>query len=359
MSQLDNIVQVTISKSSATVDQASFDLICIVGPNATFSDRTKEYATSDLAALAADLTNGTADPEYAMASALAAQNPRVSRFKVGKTEVGDADLTASLNAINNFDPKWFGLLTVSQTKADQLLAAAWVETNKKVYIPSTAETDIVDTTDGADTTTLAAVIKSNAYTRTGVLYLTTAATEYPGSALLGKILPYTPGSYTAAFKTLAGIPVDNLSQSQVSNAIDKNASVYIEVGGRNVVQEGNVGDGGFIDTTILIDWIEARIQENVFGFIASQLKVPYTNSGIAGIEKEIDKVLKQAQDNGGISPTAFDADGNQIGGYSITVPALADVPAVDRASRTLNNVKFTAYEAGAIHKVRIEGTVVI
>lgn len=359
MSQLDNIVTVQITKETAAVSQASFDRILIVGSNPTFSGRTKLYSATALSDLASDLSGGASDPEYLMAQAIVAQNPRVTEFKVGKIEVGDADLTATLNAIIAEDSDWYGLVTTTRTKADQLLAAAFVEANKKIYVAASAEADIVDTTDASDSTSLAAVFKDNAYDRSAVVYLSAAASAYPDAALLGKILPFTAGSYTAKFKTLAGITVDSLTASQVTNATDKNANVYIEIGGRNMITEGTVGSGEFIDVTIFIDWLESRIKESVFSLLAKTKKVPYTNAGIAQIENEVQGVLQIGQDNGGISPTEFDADDNQIGGYFTSVPALADISSADKTARLLKNVNFVAFLAGAIHNVQINGTITV
>jgi hypothetical protein len=359
MSQLDSIVRVSITESSDTVAQASFDLIMIVGDNPTFSGRTKLYGASELDTLASELSGGATDPEYLMAQAIFGQNPRVTQVKVGKIEGGDANLTASLTAIQAADPNWYGFATTTRTKADQLLAAAFSESNKKLYIAASAEADIVDTTDVADTTSLAAEFKDNAYRRSSVVYLSTAASAYPDAALLGKILPFTPGSYTAQFKALTGVSVDNLTVTQVNNANDKNANVYIEIGGRNMVKGAKVGSGSFIDTIVFIDWIESRTKENVFLLLARNKKLPYTNIGITAIDKEVRAVLKRGQDNGGISPTEFDEDGVQIGGYFTSVPALAEIPNVDKASRILRNVKFTAFLAGAIHETVIEGLVTV
>lgn len=359
MPSLDSIVQVTITKSTDTVAQQAFDVVLILGPNATFGGRTKEYAATDLTGLAADLSGGESDDEYKAASALVSQNPRVTKFKVGRIDVGDADVTATLTAVLAADPKWYGLITVDRTKANQLLAAAFVEANKKFYIASSAEAAIVDTTDGADATSLAAQVKAAAYDRTAVFYDSDAATQFADAAFIGKILPFTPGSYTAAFKTLAGITADDLTQAQITNATDKNASVYYELGGRNITFEGKVGSGDFIDTIILIDWIESRMKENVFATIAKAKKVPFTNAGITLIENEVKGVLQQAQNNGGLSPTEFNNDDVQIGGYFTSVPALADVSAADKSNRTLRDVKFTAFIAGAIHKNIIEGLITV
>lgn len=85
-------------------------------------------------------------------------------------------------------------------------------------------------------------------------------------------------------------------------------------------------------------------------------KLPYTDAGIALVEGVLNKVLKLGQDRGGITPTEYDDDGNRNLGYTITVPKAANISANKKAQRVLDDVKFTARLAGAIHAVNINGS---
>lgn len=354
---LNDIVNVQISRETQAVSRAGFGTICIVGPNATFSGRLQYY--TDLASLAADLTGGESDPEYLAASAIMAQSPRVTRFAVGRIDVGDADLTASLNAINTEQDDWYGLVITSRVLADQEEAADWAETANKIAGFGSADTNIVDQADGVDVTTIAYYLKSNALARSFAFYSSSAASAYPEAALLGKILPYDPGTYTAMFKTLAGITVDDLTPTQSTNVRAKWCNVYEEIGGVNIVREGKVGANEYIDIIIFVDWLDARITESVYAVLVRLPKVPYTSKGIAAIKSAIDQVLKIGQNRDGISEKAFDTDGNQIGGYYITVPAIQDIPTADKTARLLQDVEFVAFLSGAIHAVVINGVVTL
>ena len=110
-----------------------------------------------------------------------------------------------------------------------------------------------------------------------------------------------------------------------------------------------MASGEFIDVTRFVDWLEARIKENVFRALAVNPKIPYTNSGIQAIVAEVEGVLRQGIFNGGISP---DED------FTVTAPLASEVDANDKASRLLPSIRFLATLAGAIHKVQIRGTVV-
>ena len=255
-----------------------------------------------------------------------------------------------LAAIKNQDDTWYGLVLTSRVKQDALDAAAWVESNKKFAGFGSNDSDIIDTTAAADTTTLPAQLKALGYVRSYAFYNAGAGTTYPESALFGVILPKNPGSYTCKFKSLAGIAVDDLTDTQSKNARDKNCMIYTEVGGVNITQEGQTAEGEFIDVIIFIDWLEAEIVTNVYGDLVNQDKVPYTDSGAGAIEGDVKTALKLGVQRGGIAEDPA---------FTTSVPKVADVPVQDKANRLLPDVEFTATLAGAIHATTINGTVTL
>lgn len=278
---------------------------------------------------------------------------------IAVTTTGSATeaITSALNNIILDDTDWYGLITVSRTQADQELAAAWIEANDRLYFAASYDSDVPGTTDAADTTTLPAVLKAAAYARTGVVYTSNADTEYPDAALFGKLLPLSSGSFTAKFKTLASITGDRLTYAQSSNVRDKYANSYELIGGKNIIAEGTVADGEFIDIIMFIDWLKARITEEVYAVFVKNQKVPYTPAGLVSISSAIEQVLRVGQTNGGISDYSQDEDGIQNGGFIVTLPNYNNISAVDKSNRELNNVQFTAWLAGAIHAVTINGVV--
>jgi hypothetical protein len=80
--------------------------------------------------LAAMVTAGfiSTTPEYAWASDVFAQQPRVQSVYIGRRDSGDADLAASLDAILAVDGgAWYCINLESRTDADIAALAAWVE----------------------------------------------------------------------------------------------------------------------------------------------------------------------------------------------------------------------------------------
>jgi hypothetical protein len=161
-----------------------------------------------------------------------------------------------------------------------------------------------------------------------------------GAAWLGRVLPLSPGSETWKFKTLAGVtPVTTTSTHRV-NLRAKSCNTIQTVAGRNITWEGMMLDGDFIDTVRGLDFLEDDMTKGVFGVLAGANKVPFTNAGIALLEKEIIKSLKLCYRMGII-------DSN----FVVTVPKVADVTATNKGLRLLPDMKFTATLQGAIHKV--------
>ena len=280
------------------------------------------------------------------------------RITIG-TLVADDDIEDDLDAIEAVNGTWYGLVITSRVKQVILDVAAWIEATRKIFVAVSDEADIIGLSDSGDTTSVAALLKAAAYARTALLYHHKATTEYADAAWIEKMLPQTPGSYTAMFKTLAGITVSDLTPTQSTNARAKFCNVYEEIGGVNITREGKVSANEFIDVIIFVDWLQARITESVYGMLVRSLKVPYTEGGIQAVASKVAAPLQEGQDNGGISPFEFDDQDIQIGGYVVTAPRLQDCSVADKAARLLTNVKFTAWLAGAIQAVEINGIVTV
>ncbi len=234
-------------------------------------------------------------------------------------------------------------ITITASPLDVLLVVTGI------LVTAGASQAVGTTTTTQDPTTdLGAELKALALDRTALFFSKTADTQFPEAAWSGGILPFDPGSITWFAKTLAGITVDDLTGTEKAKALGNNVNIYTTIGGVNMTQNGTMASGRFIDIRRGVDWIQARMEENIFFQIVNLPKIPYTDAGVAIIENEIRFVLNDAIDKDVI------ADDPEP---TITVPKVLDVSANDRAARLLPDVKFTARLAGAIHKVEIQGTV--
>jgi hypothetical protein len=263
----------------------------------------------------------------------------------------------ALTAVRLYDDDWYGLIATTRDATTQGLIAAWTEANSKVFACASANANIVNVAPLSDTTSLAAVLKAAAYDRTICMYDALAATTYPEAAVLGKVFPLHPGSYALMFKTLVGVTRSLLSETQSYNARQKNCLVYETIGGVNILQEGKMASGEYFDVIVFIDWLVARIKEAAFANFVKQGKVSFDEDGILSCRNAIEPPFEEGLSYSGISPFAYDSDGVQIGGYFFTVPKLADISAIDKAARTLNGLKATAFLAGAIQKMTLDLTI--
>ena len=161
-------------------------------------------------------------------------------------------------------------------------------------------------------------------------------------------MPTEPGSITWKFRELAGIAAVPLTATHRVNLVAKNANFNQDVAGANIMAEGTTADGDFIDVQRGIDWLDDDMSKAVFIVLKAAEKVPFTDPGVAVVQAEVLASLQRAVDR-----TILAADPAPV----VTVPLVADIATVDKAARTLPDVKFTGTLAGAIHKAIIDGVV--
>lgn len=263
----------------------------------------------------------------------------------GVTTTPSGSIADAINAAVDLDNDWYFLLLTSAAEDVIADAAETVEAMSKIFV-TRSDAAAVRTSATND---LASDLKDASYFRTALFY-TGSLTDYPDAAFIGKLAPLDPGSETWAFKTLAGVTVDNWTDSEKGYLNGKNADYYVPLAGVNVTLNGKVAGGEYLDVIRFIDWLTARIQEEIFGNLVRQAKVPFTDKGIAVIESAVRAVLERGVKAGGIASSQD---------YTVTVPKSADVSANDKAARSLTGVHFTAVLAGAIHAVEIAGNVTL
>jgi hypothetical protein len=271
------------------------------------------------------------------------------------TTVQSHGVAQDLVEITRQDSDWYGLIWTERTAAYVLEAARAIESMRRIFITAANDANILV---GSSTTDIAYILHARNYNRTAVIYNSTL-TDFADAAWMGKNFVYAPGSETWKFKNLAGITADNITESQANAATAKRANAYSTIGGIDESFEGTMASGEFIDVIRGVDWLQARIEEAVFGRLSNSTKVPYTNAGVAIIESEIRAVLDRAVKAQLLSEEAFDPDNDINTPYIVTVPRVLDVSFNDRSARYLPGITFNARLASAIHRVTIAGTVTV
>ena len=273
-------------------------------------------------------------------------------------------ITASLDAIQNVDSDWYGLLFTKEVRdgiqinsEDAVVAAAaWCEARVKVFGNTSNDLDVLDSVTTND---IASTLEAANYRRTMTTF-SSFVDQYPSASILGRAFTVNfsqPNStITLKFKQMPGITVENMTQSQKAVLDSKNANALIEVGDSDMFAESFMANGVFFDEVHGVDWLENAIQTNVFGYLLTRTtKVPYTDKGIAALEQQVIKALDEAVVNGLIAPgETIDGEFLKTGYKTVAIPA-ADINQSDKEARFYPGLSFTVLGAGAIHSVQING----
>lgn len=260
-------------------------------------------------------------------------------------------LAAEIAALQDFDDDWYGLCGDWYGEIEILAVSAAIESLAKIHGASSSDDEMYD---AAVTDCIGSQLQTLAYGRTFCFHHPTAD-QGVAAADLGRCLPLDPGSETWMFKTLAGIPYVDYTATEKSALEGKNIERYIRIGGQNMTAEGKMSGGEYIDVTRFIDFLQARMQENIFGRLKNLDKVAYTNKGISIVETEVRGTLALGISVGGLAadPAPTVTVPNAIVGHP------DGVSSADKANRLLPNVEFCATLAGAIHAVEVSGKVTI
>lgn len=259
-----------------------------------------------------------------------------------------ADLNSIRTALDGNDDWYFAAIDTNGD-AEILALAAAIEPLEKLFGATTSNQDVADN-----------VASNLAETLAGLSYRKTILSWHEDAYLdiswgwSGAQLPKDPGSTTWKFKTVVGYSPSTLAPDEVLNLQANNVNFYQTVAGINIMCDGKVVGGEWIDVTRFIAYLTQRMKENIFLQLATLEKVPFTNTGIAVVENEVRGTLKvDGVDVGGLAPDTEDTP------IIVSTPLASEVPQNEKANRILPDTTFSAVLAGAIHTVEVRGTVTV
>ena len=344
MNLLDKLVKVVISISGAVADADSFDNILITGPAPAIAPTEAPPKVGVYASLSEIVAAGfdTDDPIYKAASVAFANG--VTKLHVAIRQEAE-EVEATLNRALE-TPGWYGFAVCDDNIANIKKAAAWAEANQKLF--------------GFTVNGTANEVGTSYYYSFG--FASKNIETYPNNAythvaIMATAMQFVAGSETWAYKTLKGIEPENFTSTEIATLEGEKVCLnyYVKCAGKNITLNGKTVAGEWIDIIRFRDWLKNDMQKRIYNVLSANPKVLYTNAGITLIENQMLASLKQGQAQGGIAETEYDEDGNEILGFTTSVPKSSNVSDADRAARTLKNCKFTARLAGAIHLAEISG----
>jgi hypothetical protein len=267
--------------------------------------------------------------------------------------VGVADDIAAIKAAG---ASFYGIMQTSRDIGDIANLAEWVQSNTVppyILMAQTSEADSADEVLDSNGTDIANVLATAGYSRTA-LWWHSEDTEYLDAAILGRELPVDPGSDNWALKELTGITPDDLSQTQKDNLIGpnpgegKNANIYYALTDQNnITFRGSMASGDWIDVIRFVDFLTARISEEIANLMLTVERVNFDENGLQLIASQLRGVLQAAK------------NAQKLSSFEINVPDISEYTASVRAARTLDPpITWSAQLSGALLNVSIEGSVV-
>lgn len=382
---LSRIVDITIELQSVVSSGANFDTILIVGPGPKKPGQNPPpdvgvyYGLDEVNEVGWVSEGADADPVGTAARVAFSQTTKPSQIFIAvqkptqadaketnsdeesgggteKTPAALADTPTTLEAPNltlsraeEAETGWYVALAAGIPESDLEVMAEWTESREKMFGYAYADPSKNP-------------VSSIYYRSFGVCYgenaNTIPADRCMHVAIAVRFLSYPTGSETWVNKSLAAVNISKFS-STVINTLEKDpASYYIKIGNTGLVQGGKVRAGEWIDVIRFRDWLKNDMQLRIINTIVKNSKIPYTDKGIGIIHNQMIASLKEGVRRGGISEDAYDEEDNRIPGYITSVPLAANLTDEQKASRKLIDCKFSAILAGAIHAVKVNGSLV-
>ena len=178
--------------------------------------------------------------------------------------------------------------------------------------------------------------------RTVLCYYTpTEDIPVPVAALAGEVGGLTVGSYTINNLVVTGVPGLEISQQEIEAIHDKGGITYVLAAGDVVLSEGHSAGGVFVDQTDGNDYIKQQLEYKTQKVFNNNLKVPYTNKGIAMLEAAALDVMTDAKNK------------TIVEEFVVRYALREETPEADRAARKYFGGNITYKMAGAIHEIEI------
>lgn len=329
------VTSVSIRKPNGTVVTFSYTVD---------SDTLAEVATALAALIAADADLG-ASAAGAVITITGPADGTLYRV-VGTTNLGEyEDTTAdpgygtALNTARTIDDGFFGVCIDAGSSAAIQAVATWAEANEKLFGGQTS--DAVELTSGG---TLGAALRAAARVFTYLVYHAPAlAFERLDVAWMSRMLSgFRPGRATWWGKTLANVTRDALTTTQQGFLDGDNINHYDAIAGRNVMRQGKLSGGEWIDTIVGRQALINDLQVDVATSMFDAPKIPQTNGGIETIKNIGDAVF--ARYAAGKVPFL------RPGSIDSSAPDISELEPSDLENRELSGIVWTAKYAGAIHK---------
>lgn len=303
------VIDVTVTRQDRFATAQGFSVMLIIGTEVKAGILDAEHRTKVYGSMQEIATDWGADSEFYKAGMRVFQrNPSPRQIKFGYRDATKSILD-EMDAIYAQDSDWYWL-TATKELADtpeQMELADWAEAQNILFGGDTFSEKTEDK-NSKEADCFASYIRDKGYDRSAAFYHVDEDSYFAASALAygarrdldqanynrairGDL--DSGQAYTLKFKGCPGVVTLNKSSSVVQaitsfvpgigldEAQGNFANAYVNIGGIDMVVEGNVASGEFIDVIHSLDWLRARIQESMLSTLANEARIPYTNPGVA------------------------------------------------------------------------------
>ena len=344
----DVVVIVSLDSQPATVDLVDILLIS--------TERVAAYKTyTNLEAIVADWTKESS--AYKMARAVfeqgeAVPTPEQLIRKVSIVGFEDpqvpADLIEDIKTLQELHNDWYVFMTdqvddifvnaladfAEKSQPTELELSEGAEDRRKFYIAQTNNKDLI-------------INKA----RTAVIY-TDDIEEYADASWAGSVLPWYPKGVTWKFKMPQGLSVPELTALEIQTLEHNYINYVTNEYKKNYVKNGCCTDGNWIDVVIGGDWIAQTMRSKLYDVYLNNPVVQYTDAGFTLVSAAVFEALDEATEHGIIAANVESG----IGEYSVALPKRSQATEEQAKKRVMPDIKWSATLGGAIHGVKISGT---
>lgn len=321
------------SDASATNDEIATGLATAIDAHSGLAATT----TGSVGSLTVRITSDTAGVGFSIYPLDPAGAVSTNYLSIAQDNA-DPGVATDLTALLAASKAWYTVITPYASDAIIAAILTWCASNKRTAIIATQNSGCANVADGSATDCMK--VAETAAQGRGMLLYHPINGQFADAAWAGATLPKAPGRLTFAYKTLSGVDVVELTDTQRTNITDKHGNVYDTLGDVGATYPGWCPSGTYFDIVRDTDWLEAQIREGIAQLLLDEDKVPFTNRGVGKLRNVVEACLRRAERAGVLRE-----------GWSTTVGDVADVSSTDRGNRLYPDLAFTAEYAAAIHTV--------
>ena len=281
--------------------------------------------------------------------------------------VAAESLASAITALLDYNT-WYMVCVAPDASDDSIVEAAGLieaaSPSRMIGFTTQNSTEI----DSTASSTLGSRLKGLGYNRTILVY--SSDSPVAAASVFGRMATINfEGSHTTLtlkFTQLPGVTAENLRSSQAEALKSHNVNAFCAYqNDTSILQEGITSGGWFIDETHGLDWLQNRVETDLWNLLYTSKKVGQDESGATAIVSCVNKSLEQGVTNGLIAPGVWNGDafgalesGDTLStGYYVYIQPFDEQSQSDREARKAPPIQIAVKLKGAVHFINVTITV--